>query len=170
MTILIAALIVAGVAAFFGQQIVSELRAAREEAARGRTAALIQMFTPAQMAARSDPRALLVWQPLAKMARGIFPEEFGSLDRAAGATFPFTKDQLQAAHAEWTADWLTWERTHDAEYKVKAAVAEQELTEAGGSALGRSKLEAVEREKLETYQRRYQEYVRIAKALQALLG
>jgi len=31
-----------------------------------------------------------------------------------------------------------------------------------------SKLEAVDREKLEVYQRRYQEYVRTAKALQAL--
>jgi hypothetical protein len=168
MTILIAALALAGVATFFGRQIVGELRAAREEAARGRALALLQMFTPGQAAAQTDPRALLVWQPLAKTARELFPRDFASLDVAAGTTFPFTKDQLQAAHAQWTADWLAWERTHDAEYKLKAAVAERELAEAGGSALGRSRLEAVEREKLETYQRRYQEYVRIAKALQAL--
>jgi hypothetical protein len=32
----------------------------------------------------------------------------------------------------------------------------------------RAKLDAVEREKLDSYQRRYEEYVRIAKALQAL--
>ena len=168
MTILIAALALAGVAAFFGQQIVRELRAVREEAARGRTLALLQMFTPGQAAAQTDPRALLVWQPLAKTARELFAADFAVLDRAAGATFPFTQDQLQAAHSQWTADWLAWERAHDAEFKLKAAVAEQELTAAGGSALARSRLEAVEREKLEMYQRRYQEYVRIAKALQAL--
>ncbi|MBZ5559572.1 MAG: hypothetical protein LAO77_20065 [Acidobacteriia bacterium] len=168
--ILIAALALAGVGAFFGRQIAGELRAAREEAARGRTVALLQLFASGQAAARSDPRALLVWQPLAKTSRELFPQDFASLDRAAGATFPFTKDQLQAAHAQWTADWLAWERTHDAEYKLKAAVAEQELTAAGASALGRSKLEAVEREKLELYQRRYQEYVRVAKALQALIS
>jgi hypothetical protein len=34
----------------------------------------------------------------------------------------------------------------------------------------RARLDAVEREKLETYQRRYEEYVRVAKALQALSG
>lgn len=169
MTVLIAALIVAGVAVFIGRQIVGELRAAREEAARGRTLVLLQMFSSAQMAAQTDPRALLVWQPLAKTARALFPAEFGSIDRAAGATFPFTTDQIQAAHAQWTADWLAWERAHDAEYKLKAAVAEQELAAPGGSPLGRGKLEAVEREKLETYQRRYTEYVRIAKALQALI-
>jgi hypothetical protein len=170
MVILIAALAVAGVLAVFGQQIVAELRAAREEAARGRTIALVQMFAAGQAAALADPRALLVWQPLAKTARALFPAEFASVDRAAGAAFPFTTDQIQAAHSQWTADWLAWERAHDGEYKLKAAEAEQELAAAGGSALGRSKLEAVEREKLETYQRRYQEYVRIAKALQALIG
>jgi hypothetical protein len=168
MTILIAALALAAVAAFFGRQIVEELRAAREEAARGRTLALLQMFALGQAAAQTDPRALLVWEPLTKAARGLFPRDFASLDAAAGATFPFTRDQLQAAHAQWTAEWLAWERAHDAEYKLKAALAEQELTAAGGSAVARSRLETVEREKLEMYQRRYQEYVRIAKALQAL--
>jgi hypothetical protein len=170
MIVLIAALAVAGVLAVFGQQIVAELRAAREEAARGRTIALVQMFAAGQAAALANPRALLVWQPLAKAARALFPAEFASVDRAAGATFPFTTDQIHAAHSQWTADWLAWERAHDGEYKLKVAEAEQELAAAGGSALGRSKLEAVEREKLETYQRRYQEYVRIAKALQALFN
>ncbi|MBI3402695.1 MAG: hypothetical protein HY048_14860 [Acidobacteria bacterium] len=170
MIILIAALVMAGAAYFAGMQIAGELRAAREEASRGRTAALLQTFAPAQAAAQADPRALLAWQPVAKTARGLFPEEFAALDRAAGGTFPFTKAQFQAAHDRWTADWLAWERTHDAEYKLKAAVAEQELTASGGSALGRSKLEAVDREKLDLYQRRYQEYVRVAKALQALIS
>jgi hypothetical protein len=101
------------------------------------------------------------------------------LDGAAGGTFPLTKAQLEAAHAQWTADWLAWEQSHDAEYKLKAAAVEQELTAATGSSVQgssaasssmvRAKLDAVEREKLETYQRRYSEYVRVAKALQTLI-
>ena len=90
------------------------------------------------------------------------------LERAAGGPFPFTPEQVQAAHAQWTADWLAWERTHDGEYKLKAAIVEQERAASGGSAVLRGKLDAVEREKLDSYQRRYSEYVRIAKALQAL--
>ena len=39
---------------------------------------------------------------------------------------------------------------------------------AGDSAMVRAHLEAVEREKLDLYQRRYQEYVQVAKALQSL--
>jgi hypothetical protein len=34
--------------------------------------------------------------------------------------------------------------------------------------LARARLDAVEREKLELYQRRYEEYVRVSKALQSL--
>jgi hypothetical protein len=76
-------------------------------------------------------------------------------------------DEIQAAHAQWTADWLAWERAHDAEYKLKAAAAEADLA-AANTPVARARLEATEREKLELYQRRYQEYVRVAKALQAL--
>ena len=61
-----------------------------------------------------------------------------------------------------------WERTHDAEFKLKAAAVESELDASGSTPLLRAQLEAVEREKLEQYQRRYEEYVRTAKALQAL--
>jgi len=125
------------------------------------------MFAPALEAAAGDPRAILVWQPLARMARQMFPEELALIDQAAGSTFPFSHDQLQSAHAQWTADWLAWERTHDAEYKLKAALVEQEIAVAGASAVLRARLDAVEGEKLDLYQRRYQEYVRVAKALQA---
>ncbi len=38
--------------------------------------------------------------------------------------FPFGPDQIQNAHARWTADWLAWELVHDTEYKLKAAAAE----------------------------------------------
>jgi hypothetical protein len=163
-----ASLIIAVALGWAAWQIVGELRAARDEASRGRSLMLLQLFTPGLAAVQADPRALLVWQPLAKTARQLFPAEFATLDRAAGATFPFTPDQLQAAHAQWTADWLAWEYAHDAEYKLKAAMVEHEIGAQEASPLLRAKLDAVEREKLGLYQRRYQEYVRVAKALQAV--
>ena len=100
--------------------------------------------------------------------RLLLPAECDALDKAAGGHFPFTTSQIEAAHARWTTDWLAWERAHDAEFKVKAAVAEQEIAASGGAADARGRLETIEREKLELYQRRYQDYVQVAKALQAL--
>ena len=47
-------------------------------------------------------------------------------------------------------------------------MAEQELAASGGSQVMRARVDAVEREKLDLYQRRYTEYVHVAKALQAL--
>src|SRR3954467_15170075 len=121
-------------------------------------------------AAQSDPRVLLTWQPLAKTLRARFPDEFAALDAASGSTFPFSKDMLAAAHARWTTDWLSWEKAHDGTYKLKALVAQQELKGDEPPELARARLDAVEREKLELYQRRYEEYVRVGKALQALIA
>ena len=166
--LLLSASILAAAVVWAAVRIVDEQRLAREAVARGRAMALLQIFAPALAAAQADPRALLVWQPLAKSARQLFPEEFASLDHASGATFPFTSEQLQAAHSIWTADWLAWEQRHDAEFKLKAALIEHEVAGLGPSALGRAKIEAVEREKLELYQSHYRDYVRTAKALQAL--
>jgi hypothetical protein len=165
---LLGALIVAAALWWVGQQIVGELQAARTEAARARTLALVELFAPGLAAAQDDPRTLLVWYPLAKVVRQLFPDECAALDRLSGGPFPFTPDQVESAHARWTADWLAWERTHDADYKLKAAVVEHELAASGGSPVVRAKLEAVEREKLDLYQQRYASYVRIAKALHAL--
>ena len=167
--VVLAALILAGTVWWVAQQMVGEQRAARVEASRGRVMVLLELFAPALAAARSDPRAFLVWQPIASSARQLFPAEFAELDRVSAGTFPFTTSQLEAAHAQWTADWLTWERAHDAEYKLKAAVAEREVRDEDASPAARAKLDAVELEKLELYQRRYQEYVRVAKALRALI-
>ena len=159
-------------AAVYGgaRAIAREIAAARDAAGRARALQLLAVFAPAVSAADADPRALLVWQPIARAARQLFPDEFAALDRAGGGTFPFSVERIQAAHSRWTADWLGWERTHDAEYKLKAAEVEQELLASGGSAVARGRLDSVEREKLERYQRRYEEYVRVAKALQALAG
>jgi hypothetical protein len=151
-----------------GVRIVRELAAARDEAVRARMLTILQLLAPGLAAAQSDPRALLVWQPIARTARGLFPEEFARIDRAAGSAFPFDADRLQAAHARWTADWLTWERAHDAEYKGKAAVAEEALATSGGAVAARVRAEAIERDKLDLYQQKYEQYIRVAKALQGL--
>jgi len=131
---------------------------------------LLKLFGQASAAVQQDPRQLLVWQPLAQTARQIFPETFASLDAASGGSFPFTTDQLQAAHARCSSDWLVWERAHDAEYALKTAAVQDEIARAGGQAspLLKTRLAALEQEKLERYQQRYEEYVKTAKALAAL--
>jgi len=169
MVLILSALFVSAAVVWAGLRIATAVQASRPDPTRARALELMAMFAPALSAADGDPRAILVWQPLARMARQMCPEAFALIDQAAGGAFPFSHDRLQSAHAQWTADWLAWERTHDAEYKLRAAVVEQEIAAAGTSAVLRSRLDAVEREKLNLYQRRYQEYVRVAKALQALM-
>ena len=150
-------------------QLVLAVREARDRDVGERSLRLMTLFAPGLAAADQDPRALLAWQPLAGTARKLFPEECAALDGAAGTTFPFSTEQIQAAHSRWTADWLVWERAHDSEYKLKVAEIEATLPGPAGSPVGRARLDAVEREKLERYQRRYEEYVRVGKAFQALL-
>jgi hypothetical protein len=118
--------------------------AAAGVSAEDRALALLQLFAPGMADSAKDPRALLTWAPLAAASRQLYPEAFALLDRAAGGHFPFTRDQLQAATAE--ADMMA----------------------VGQTPLARARLDAVEREKLELYQRRYEEYVRVSRALQAL--
>jgi hypothetical protein len=142
----------------------------REQQQRNRELSLASLFAPAMERAHQDPRVLLTWQPLAKTLRARFPDEFAALDDASGSTFPFSKDMLAAAHARWTTEWLSWEKAHDGTYKMKALVAQQELKGDVPPELARARLDAVEREKLELYQRRYEEYVRVGKALQALIA
>ena len=142
----------------------------REQQQRNRELSLASLFAAAMERAQQDPRVLLTWQPLAKTLRARFPDEFAALDAASGSTFPFSKDMLAAAHARWTTEWLSWEKAHDGTYKMKALVAQQELKGDVPPELARARLDAVEREKLELYQRRYEEYVRVGKALQALIA
>jgi hypothetical protein len=166
--ILLSALIVAAAVVWAARQIAHEL-ASRRGADGAQIAPLLTVFSAGMTAAAEDPRALLVWQPLANAARKLFPAEFATLDRAFGGTFPFTPEQIQSAHARWTTDWLGWERTHDGECKLKAAAVEEELGDRTASPYGLARLEAVEREKLEQYQRRYEEYIRVSKALKVLM-
>jgi hypothetical protein len=132
---------------------------------------LLAIFGPAAVAVQQDPRLLLVWYPLAQASRKLFPEAFASLDQAAGGAFPFSKEQLKAAHARCTSEWLAWERAHDAEYALKTAEVQDAIDRAPGqaSAVLRTRLAAVEQQKLERYQQRYEEYIRTAKALAAFV-
>ncbi len=178
-----AALIVlalAGASVWVGGRIAAAADRAGRDAASARRIQLLALFGPALDQAAADPRALLTWAPLASTARALFAADCAEIARASGAQFPFSDDFVQRAHARWTADWLAWERTHDGVYKLTAAEAQAALAAAtaaviaGGrtedaqttSALARARVDNVEREKLELYQRRYEEYVRIAKALQ----
>jgi hypothetical protein len=165
---LLAACVIGAAVAWAAVHVASAVRSAGAHTMQARQLQLLQLFGPAIATVKTDPRGLLVWQPLAKTARSLFPTEFAALDRAAGATFPFTREQIEAAHSAWTADWLAWEQHHDAEYKLKAAQAEHDSAALGPSTLARARIESVEREKLELYHRRYQDYIRTAKALQAL--
>ena len=145
-------------------RIVHELQRQRREATLRH---LVSMFAPAAAAAQHDPKQLLVWYPLAQWSRKLFPDAFKNLDAAAGGVFPFSKEQLKAAHSRWTADWLAWERAHDAEYSLKTAQVQDEIDRAQGQAspLSRTRLAAIEQQKLERYQQRYEEYIKTAKAL-----
>lgn len=150
-----------------GQHIAAALKPASSD--EGQSATFLALFAPAVVAAANDPRAVLAWQPMAVAARTLYPKEFAELDRSFGSTFPFNLESIERAHARWTADWLAWERRHDAEFKLKAATAEHELGGEVSSPFGRARLDAVEREKLDLYQQHYEEYTRIAKGLQALI-
>ena len=128
---------------------------AAEAAPRGDAAASGLAICPGGLRQpRHDPKQLLVWYPLAEWSRKLFPDAFKHLDAAAGGVFPFSKEQLKAAHSRWTADWLAWERAHDAEYSLKTAQVQDEIDRAQGQAspLSRTRLAAIEQQKLERYQ------------------
>jgi hypothetical protein len=162
------AAVLAGLLLWSTVRLLSALRDAGRDRLQQRTAQLLALFAPGVVAVGQEPRALLVWQPLARTARALFPEEFAALDRAAGVSFPFSPEDVQAAHARWTATWLSWESAHDAEFKLRAATLEEELGEKVDTPIGRARLDAVAREKLERYQQQYEDYTRVSKALRAL--
>jgi hypothetical protein len=140
--------------------IVKEVRRNRDDAT---AAALLALFAPAAGEAREDPKRLLAWQPAVGAARRLFGPAMARLDEAAGGGYPFSAADARDAHARWTTAWLAWERAHDEECRLKAAAAE-----ARGGADARAALTALERDRLERYQHRYEEYVRVGKALKAI--
>jgi hypothetical protein len=161
-------LVVGAALAYLLWRIADQIQRQRREAALHD---LLATFAPAAAAAQQDPKQLLVWHPLAQTSRKLFPDSFAALDVAAGGAFPFSKEQLRAAHSRWTAEWLAWERAHDAEYAVKTAQVQDEIdrTQGPASPLLRTRLAAIEQQKLERYQQRYEEYIKTAKALAAFV-
>ena len=156
-----------GLLATLGAALLFEMRRRRREQA------LLQLLVglgPAVVAARRDPEALVAWGEVARAARGAFPEASAQLDAAAGGRFPFSRALVEAAHARWTADWLAWERQHDVEFKERVAAAEQALDAAPAdeTAALQLRLAAINQEKLQTYQERYEHYVRVGKAIGAI--
>ena len=164
---ILSALIVAAAVLWAGQRLAGVLQ--RPSGEDRQSATLLTLFAPAVAASAGDPRVVLAWQPLAVAARALYPKEFADFDRVFGSTFPFSPDAIDRAHARWTADWLAWERRHDAEFKLKTVTVEHELGADLHSSFGRARLDAIEREKLDLYQKHYEEYTRIAKGLQALI-
>jgi hypothetical protein len=150
-----------------GLLVVAALRLRRRDA---QICGLLATFGPVAERARSDPRVLLAWYPAAEAARRIFPEACAALDAGATDRFPFGAEQLEAAHERWTADWLEWEQDQDAEYRRKSGAieAEHDRAEGSASAAPHAGLETLEQEKLERYQRRYEEYIRTSRALAKL--
>lgn len=133
---------------------------------------LISTFGPVLERMQSDPRVLLTWHPLAEISRERFADAFSLLDNGEYGHFPFSATHVEQAHARWTAAWLTWEREHDAEFRQRGREVENKL--AGDvenvTHRRRAELEHLEREKLERYQRHYEDYVQVSKSLAALTG
>jgi len=121
--------------------------------------------------ARAAPRELLAWKRVSDTVRQLFPKAVASIEEADGKSFPLTRNIIEDAHARWTAEWLAWERGHVAEYTHRTATLEAELETSGDqqSSSGRARLAALDDEKLQTYQQRYEEYIRIGNGLIALM-
>lgn len=158
------------IGALIGAVVVTAERARRERRRqhRERLAALL-LTTLAPEAARAEPRGLLAWRAAAEAARRMFPDAVREIERRTGEAFPFPHAVVDDAHARWTAEWLAWERSHDTEYRRRASALEAELQDAAGATpAGRARLAALDDERLQAYQRRYEEYVRVGAGLTAL--
>ena len=134
--------------------------------------ALVETFGPLAAQAREHPRRLLAWHPMAERTRRLFPEAFQALE-TTGERFPFSDQLIESVEANWTAEWLEWERNNDTEYREQSAVIEAALDTAEGTeaqVAARARLDTLERDRLERYQRRYQEYVEVSRGLASLTG
>ncbi|MEE2635855.1 MAG: hypothetical protein VYE68_01305 [Acidobacteriota bacterium] len=141
--------------------------------ARRRDAQLLSLcatFGPPIERAQSDPRVLLAWYPVACAMRRQFAEAFAALSADPSKPFPWSPADIEAAHARWTADWLEWERHQDVEHRTMTADIETKLERAEATTIPglKTRLEHLEQQKLEHYQRRYEEYVGVSRALKKL--
>ena len=151
----------------FGGLIVRNLSGMRRDR---QIQALVATFGSLAAQAREHPRRLLAWHPIAEQTRQLFPDAFRALESVDGKRFPFSKELIESVEAKWTAEWLEWERNNDTEYRAQSAAIEATLEKAEASATqaARARLDTLERDRLEQYQRRYQEYVEVSRGLAAL--
>lgn len=163
-TLAVGLVAIAIVGAASARLVVAALRQRRQDA---QILSLLATFGPVVERAHTDPRALLTWHPIALAARRTFPDAFEALDGDATHRFPFGSALLESAHAQWTAEWLAWEGEHDTEYRRREALLEATASKPDADDI-RPALERLEREKLERYQRQYETYVKVSKALAAL--
>ena len=165
-TLIVVAVVLAVAAAGVTQRYRREQRREHHETI---VALLLTTFMPA--VARAEPRELLAWRTPADAVRKLYPEAVATIEAETGERFPFPRTVVEDAHAQWTAEWLAWERQHDTVYRERAATLEAELQATGGddaAAAVRAKISTLEDEKLQTYQRRYEDYVRVGNGLIAL--
>jgi hypothetical protein len=145
---------------------------ARREARRQHREQLIALLLASvgPAVARADGQELLGWRRVAGTLRDLLPDAVRTIERRTGQPFPFPREVVEDAHARWTADWLAWERAHDIRFRQRTSALEAELRECGeaDTAAGRARLATLDDEKLQDYQRRYEEYVRVGKELAAL--
>ena len=163
-------LLFGGVVAAIGLAMTVYERRVRKQEHKEQLMAVLLTASAAAIA-RAEPRELLAWQSTAKTVRRLFPDVVAELEAKGGESFPIPKKVAEDAHAKWTAEWLAWERHHDVEFRKRTSVLEAEL-KAGGhehSPDGHARIAALEDEKLQSYQRRYEEYVQVGKGLTDLL-
>jgi len=166
--IALAVLLVAVVLVFGVFAVMAALRARRRDA---RLLSVCATFGPAIERAQSNPRVLLAWYPAACAMKRQFADAFAALSADPSKPFPWGAADIEVAHARWTATWLEWERHQDAEHRATTAGIELELDQADANAIPalKTRLERLEQKKLERYQRRYEEYVSVSRALAKLL-
>jgi hypothetical protein len=164
----ITAVLLAAVFVIVAVVVIREIRHLRQEQL---VRQLLAMFVPTGGQVSQEPRELLLWFPIAKAGRRMFPEAFQKLDSAFESRFPYSESHVNEVHARLTADWLSWEREHDFNYKLKKIEAEQELVKRNEAetSVGRARLAKLEREQLSVYQKRYEDYVRTSKAFESLM-
>lgn len=162
-----AVLVLAAVCGWVGLLGIQILRARRRDA---QILQLLDIFGPVVDRVRSDPHVLLTWYPVASAARQMFPDAFAAISQAGVEPFPFGETALETAHARWTTDWLEWEHRNDGNSRRNRETIGLEIERSQGAAAqaARDRLDALERDSLEQYQRKYEEYVKVSRALGAL--
>ena len=100
----------------------------------------------------------------------MFPDDFAALDRAAGGTFPFSREQIRGRARALVGGLAGVGSVPRHGVQAESRGRRRGAARVAGLAVLRARLDAVEREKLERYQRRYEEYTRVSKALKSLGG